>query len=82
MAPYLMKNGEVHCSVLPSTEHPLPSVRENCWHDCTVVTSNRIEARPADLFAIVMGESKTIPFIFSRCRIAVDGWEVEGKVLW
>lgn len=82
MTSHLLKNGEVHCDIISSQDHPLPKVQEHCWHDCTLVTVQRIEARPADLFSVVIPGREGLPFLFSRCRVAVEGWEVEGKVLF
>jgi len=82
MASYLMKNGEVLGDLIPSPDNHLPSRRDSCWHDRTVVTSNRVEARPADLFSIVVGGREGLPFLFTRCRVAAEGWAVEGKLLY
>jgi len=80
MASYLLKNGEVLCEFLPSPGRPFPMEREDCWHDCMVVTTVRVIARPTDIFVIVIA-GITIPFLFTSCRIAVEGWEVAGRVL-
>lgn len=82
MASYLMKNGEVLADLIPSAEHPLPMDRDNCWHDYAIVTTNRIEARPTDRLDIVVNSRPGIPFMFSRCRIAPEGWEVFGQILY
>ncbi|MEK7953299.1 hypothetical protein [Luteolibacter soli] len=82
MTSHLLKNGEVVGDLIPSDIHHLPLHREECWHDCTVVTNRRVEAaRATDVFGI-----KTLagvfPFCVTRSRIGVDGWDVEGKVLY
>ena len=82
MTSHLLKNGEVLCDLIPSFKHPMPTVREHCWHDCSVLATNRVEARPSDIFSIVVAERESMPFRVSRCRVAVDGWQVEGKVLF
>jgi hypothetical protein len=82
MNSYLMKNGEVLSDIIPSPDHPLPERPENCWHDCTVVAAKRIEARPTDRLDIVVNSRPRIPFLFSRCRVSPEGWEVIGQVLF
>ena len=82
MASYLMKNGEVLADLIPTAEHPLPIEREDCWHDFSVVASSRIEARLTDRLDIVVNARPRIPFMFSRCRVAPEGWEVIGKILY
>ena len=80
MASYLMKNGVAVCDLVLTPGRPFPTKKEDCWHDCVLVTAERVVARPADTFGIVTG-GVSIPFLFSRCRVAVEGWEVEGQVL-
>lgn len=46
MTSYLLKNGEVLCDLRQSEESPLPTLQEGCWHACTVIAPNRVEARP------------------------------------
>jgi hypothetical protein len=82
MTSYLMKNGEVHCGLVETAGHSLPTVKKQCWHECFIITVIRVEGRPADQFSIVIGGYRGLPFLFERCRVVADGWMVEGQVLF
>jgi hypothetical protein len=76
----LKRNGEVLCDLISSPEHPLPTQREDCWHDCTILTTERVLIRPTDILEIFTGR-RALPFRVSHCRVGVSGWEVDGMVL-
>ena len=82
MASYLTKNGEAVCALVPSSIHPLPAKRQDCWHDCVVVTTERIVPLPTDVLGIQIPGCNTLPFRYSRVKIGVEGWEVEGQLLF
>lgn len=82
MASHLTKNGEIICELIASSIHMMPSSREECWQDCTLVTTARVLSAPTDVFGLQLPGSLTLPFKFGRSRIGVEGWEVEGQLLF
>jgi len=82
MASYLTKNGEPVSEVIPSTIYSLPLLRENCWHDCVVVTANRIQPSATDFFSLQIPGCTTMPFRLLSSKIGVEGWDNVGQVLF
>lgn len=82
MIAYLKRNGEVLCDLVDSScINRLPPQPEKRWHDCSVTTSQRVVAEPKDDFRLV-ASGKELPFSVSHCHVAVDGWEIDGQVLY
>ncbi|MEK7951751.1 hypothetical protein [Luteolibacter soli] len=79
---YLMKNGKVECDLIRSGMDRLPREPQHCWHECNIVTTSRVTAGPADVFQIVAAGGEGLPYSVSRCQVGVDGWEIEGQVLF
>ena len=82
MASYLTKNGEPVSALIPSVIHPLPFAREECWHDCTVVTADRVLCVPTDIFGLQIPGCSMIPFRFLRSKTGVEGWDNVGQILY
>jgi hypothetical protein len=76
----LLRNGDAFCEIIPSTIHRFPEDGSG-WQDCVVVTDRRIEPRLADALSIQPAGKRSMPFIASRSRIGIEGWELVGKLL-
>jgi len=82
MSSYLKKNGEVLCYLVNSScINQLPTQPEKRWHSCTITTTQRVTAGPNDEFRIVTAK-RELPFSVSHCHVAVEGWEIDGQVLY
>ena len=82
MASQLTKNGEVFCDLIPSSIHPIPSIREECWQDCILVTTKPVPSVPTDVFGLLIPGKTSIPFKYHRSKIGIEGWEIEGQLLF
>lgn len=79
---HLTKNGEIHCELLSVSLVALPPIPQHLWHECNLIASQRVIAGATDNFGIVTPEGHEMPYSVSRCCIGVEGWEIEGQVLY
>ena len=82
MTHHLKKNGEIHCALVQVSLTSLPRLPQHIWHNCNMVAAQRVTAAATDNFGIVTADGKELPYSVSRCSIGVDGWEIEGQVLY